>query len=104
MLAPPSNRPEFPMPAIDIHHPHARPLSECRAVVERMAAKIGERMEVTSTWRSEDTLEFSRAGVDGSIRLLPDEVHVAIELSWLLTPLKGLLESEIQRVLQRELA
>lgn len=92
------------MAAIDIHHPHARSLQECRAVVERMAAKIAERMDVTSTWRSEDTLEFSRPGVDGSIRLLANEVHVAIELSWLLSPLKGMLESEIQRVLQRELA
>lgn len=92
------------MPAIDIRHPHARPLPECRAVVEQLAAKISERMDMASTWRGEDTLEFSRSGVDGRIHLRPDEVHVAIELSWLLTPLKGMLESEIQRVLQRELA
>lgn len=91
------------MPTLDIRHPHSQPLPESRAALLRVVEKIHERLDVSSAWRGDDTLEFSRPGVDGRIQLLEGEVRVLLELSWLLTPLKDVVESEILRVLKREL-
>ncbi len=92
------------MPSIDIHHAHSQPLPETRAALERVVEKIHERLDVASAWRDTDTLEFSRPGVEGRIVLQEGQVRVQVELGWLLSPLKGMVEGEILRVLQRELA
>ena len=89
------------MPSIDIHHPHTKTRKQARAAVTRVADKIQERFEVGCAW-NEDTLEFTRAGVNGEIRVLGEEIHVLVNLGFLLSALRGPIESEIRRYLERE--
>ncbi len=49
-------------------------------------------------WRG-DTCEFSRSGVNGSIAVPRDTVHVQAQLGMMLSPLKGMVEQEIERKL-----
>ncbi|WP_049622828.1 polyhydroxyalkanoic acid system family protein [Frateuria defendens] len=86
------------MPSIDIHRPHQLPLADARAVVEQVAARMREKLGVESRWQG-DTLLFSRQGVDGSIAVSADAVHVSARLGLLLAPLKGMVEEEIRRKL-----
>lgn len=91
------------MPSIDIVQPHNKSMKDAKAAVDRVAEKIGERFQVDCGWKG-NTLEFTRSGVNGEIRLDKDEVHVVVNLGFLLGALKGPIESEIHRVLEREFA
>ena len=90
------------MSSIDIRHPHSLPAENARQAIEDVAAKLTERFGVQSNWRG-DVLDFSGSGVDGAIELQPTAVRVTAKLGFLLSAMKGMVESEIQRVLQEKL-
>lgn len=89
------------MSHIDIRHSHRRPLREARSVVEDLAGKMAERFQVDYGWDG-DTLVFERSGVHGEIAVSRGEIHVTATLGFLLFALKGPIEAEIRRYLDRE--
>lgn len=91
------------MPSIDIRHPHSRSREDAHQAVDRVAEKIQERFDVCCDW-DDDTLAFHRSGVDGEIRVLDREIHVLVNLGFLLMALRGPIENEIRRYLDREFA
>lgn len=86
------------MTSIDIKHAHSLPKAKARKAVEEVAGKLSERFAFDYKWE-EDTLHFTRSGVDGRIALKPKEVQVSAKLGFLLSALRGPIESEIRRVL-----
>ncbi|WP_305804857.1 polyhydroxyalkanoic acid system family protein [Stenotrophomonas sp. YIM B06876] len=90
------------MSTIDIRHAHSLPADKARAAIDEVARKLQERFEMNSRWDGE-ILRFSRSGVEGAIELLPSQVRVTAELGFLLSAMKGMVESEIQRVLADKL-
>lgn len=90
------------MSSIDIRHAHSLPADGARQAIEDVAAKLSERFGLQSNWVG-DVLNFSGSGVDGAIALLPGQVHVTAKLGFLLSAMKGMVESEIQRVLKEKL-
>lgn len=86
------------MSHIDIRHAHNLPHDHARNAVEEVARKLGERFGAESRWEG-DTLHFHRSGVDGHIALMPRQLHVYAKLGFLLSAMKGPIESEIRRVL-----
>ena len=89
------------MPSIDIRHRHSKSLKEARASVERVAQKIQQKFDVSCAWDG-DTLAFERSGVHGQIELAKGEVRVVANLGFLMMALKGPIESEIHKVLDKE--
>ncbi|MEE7547384.1 polyhydroxyalkanoic acid synthase [Xanthomonas sp. Kuri4-1] len=90
------------MSTIDIRHEHGNTPEQARQAIEEAAHKLAERLDMQTRWDG-DILHFSRAGVDGAIELLPQQVHVTAELGFLLSAMKGMVESEIRRVLSEKL-
>ncbi len=88
---------------IDIRHPHSKTPTQAREAIEEVARKLAERFDVGYAWDG-DTLNFNRSGVDGHIHLLPQELRVTAELGFLLSAMKGPIESEIRRVLTERFA
>lgn len=86
------------MSGIDIRHSHSLPPAKARKAVEQVAEKLGEKFGIEHRWDG-DTLHFERSGVDGHIALGPKQLHVTATLGFLLSALKGPIESEIRRVL-----
>lgn len=86
------------MSYIDISHPHDKTPEQARRAIDTLVAKLGERFDIQSAWNG-DVLNFSRSGLDGRIELLPQQVHITAKLGFLLSALKGTVESEIRRVL-----
>lgn len=86
------------MPKIDIRRPHQLSLADARAVVDKVAARMREKFGMDSHWQ-DDTLRFSRAGVNGTIAVDNDAIQVNAELGLMLSPLKGMVEQEIHRKL-----
>lgn len=89
------------MPSIEIHRRHHKSLKEAKAAVERVADKIAEKFDVACGWNG-NTMEFERSGVHGKIRLAKGEVLVTANLGFLLMALRGTIEAEIHKVLDRE--
>ena len=89
------------MPSIDIHHEHSKTPAQARKALEDVARKLAERFDMQYDWDG-DTLNFMRSGVDGKIRLSPKTLHVTAQLGFLLSALKGPIESEIKRVLHEK--
>lgn len=90
------------MSTIDIRHAHSLSDDAARDAISGVAKKLEERFEVSTRWEDQ-TLHFTRAGVEGGIELLPGAVRVKAELGFLLSAMKGMVESEIQRVLTEKL-
>jgi putative polyhydroxyalkanoate system protein len=91
------------MPSIEIEREHRKSLNEARAAVDRVAGKLAEKFAVECEWEG-DTLNFRRSGVDGHIMLEPGKVHVTARLGFLLSALRGSIESEVHRYIDREFA
>jgi len=89
------------MSRIDILHSHSHAPDQARQAVEDIAGKLSERFGVECQWQ-DDTLHFSRSGVDGQIAVMPNALHVTADLGFLLSAMKGPIESEIRRVLDEK--
>ena len=87
--------------SIDIQHPHSKTPAQARKAVEGVAKKLAERFEMDYGWDG-DTLNFSRSGVEGKIALLADKLRVTANLGFLLSAMKGPIETEIRRVLSEK--
>ncbi len=86
------------MPSIDIQHDHSLSPAKARKAVEDVAIKLGKKFGLDYRWEG-DTLHFVRSGVDGRIQLLPRQLLVTAKLGFLLSALKGPIETEIRRYL-----
>ncbi|OOG47151.1 polyhydroxyalkanoic acid system family protein [Rhodanobacter sp. C01] len=91
------------MPSIDIHRPHQLSIAEARAVVDKVAERMREKLGIEGQWHG-DTLRFSRPGVSGTIAVSSDTIQVRAELGLMLSPLKGMVEQEIRRKLDEHFA
>jgi putative polyhydroxyalkanoate system protein len=89
------------MASIDIQRSHSKPLKDAKKSVDRVAKHIADKFDVTHEW-SGNTLHFSRSGVDGTIAVTAKQVHVSVNLSFMLMMLKGSVEKEIHRYLEDE--
>ena len=91
------------MPSIEIRRPHQLSITEARAVVDKVAARMQEKFGMSGQWQG-DTLGFSRPGVSGTIAVGSDAILVQAQLGMMLSPLKGMIEQEIRRKLDEHFA
>ena len=90
------------MSSIDITHPHRLPMAQAREAVEDVARRLSERFGVASDWRG-DTLHFAGSGVDGSIELGAEQLHLQANLGFLLSMMKDPIEAKVREVLAERL-
>jgi len=91
------------MAKIDIRRPHGKTIAEARAVVDKVAARMNEKLGTEGSWQG-DTFNFARSGVKGSIAVSASDVHVTAELGMMLSPMKGMIEKEIGQKLDEHFA
>jgi putative polyhydroxyalkanoate system protein len=86
------------MSKIDIRRKHSKSHKAAKTAVDKTAAAIGKKFGIHSEWDG-DTLNFHRAGASGKIHVTKTEVRVTAELGFLMSALKPMIESEIERQL-----
>jgi putative polyhydroxyalkanoate system protein len=91
------------MPNISIQRPHTMSMAKAKAAVDEVAEKIAGRFQVTTLWEN-DTLKFTRSGVQGAIAVSPSQVKVDAELGFMLGFLKGTIEKEVIGYLDKVLS
>ncbi|NLG59055.1 MAG: polyhydroxyalkanoic acid synthase [Gammaproteobacteria bacterium] len=87
---------------IDIRHPHSLPLPRAREAIEEAAQRLSQKFGIDYAWDG-DRVDFRRSGLDGRIHLAPGELRVTARLGFLLSAMKGPIETEIRRVLAERL-
>lgn len=90
------------MADINITRSHSLDLDEARAAVERVAKNLEDELGVDYQW-TENTLQFDGQGGDGHIEVGAGAVHVAINLSAFLQPVRGRVKAEAENYLDRHL-
>lgn len=90
------------MGKIDIRRPHGRSRTEAQAAIERAADKLGGEFGLACSCAADGAVNFERSGVTGSIRADDTDVHVQIELGFLASAMKPVIEKEIRRQLEQQ--
>jgi putative polyhydroxyalkanoate system protein len=86
------------MATIDIRRTHALGLEKAREAAEAVAKRLQDKVEAKWRWVG-DEIVFERTGAKGRIAVTPSSVHVEIDLSFVLRPLKGKLEQKANQYL-----
>ncbi|HVK37836.1 MAG TPA: polyhydroxyalkanoic acid system family protein [Candidatus Kapabacteria bacterium] len=86
------------MATIDIVRTHSLGRAGARKAVDDMAADIASRLQADTTWQG-DTLSFKRSGANGRIDVEEKKVRINIELGMLLSPMRGMIEQQINSYL-----
>jgi putative polyhydroxyalkanoate system protein len=87
---------------ISIRRAHKLAPEAARERVEHLAAKLTERFGARCRWEG-DRLSIERDGVHGHVALPPGEIVIEARLGLAMGLLRGTIESEITRLLDREI-
>ena len=90
------------MATIDITRTHALGKERAREVAELVAERLKDKISATYHWVGDD-LRFERSGAKGRIAVTATEVRIEIDLSMILRPLKGKIESKANQYLDEYL-
>lgn len=91
------------MARIDIRRPHRRSQAEAHAAIERAAEQLGSQFDLACSC-TDDGIAFERSGVKGRISADDFDIHVIVELGFLASAMKPVIEKEIQRHLDQQFA
>lgn len=84
------------MSDILIHRVHGMTLKKAKQAAEHIAAELAEEFDIDYAWEG-NMLEFSRAGVKGTIAVDKKQVEIHARLGLLLSMLHSKIEREIHR-------
>ena len=82
------------MSVIEIQRHHTLDHAHAVETADKLARELSSRFDVRYTWDG-DTLHFSRTGARGTMTVEPNQIHIRMELGFLLRPMKGKIEKSI---------
>jgi len=88
------------MPDIRIHRDHALGLAKARKVAWAWAEEVEKKFDMACTvieGETSDTVEFTRAGVNGRLIVAPDHFDLEARLGFLLGAFARTIEGEIEK-------
>jgi len=87
------------MATIDIRRSHKLPRDTARARAEQLAKNMEEKFGIVWKWAGDaitfETPRGAAKGTKGEVRVTDAEVHVQIDLPFMLKMLKGTVESRV---------
>ena len=86
------------MPTISIQRRHKLDHKNAKAAAQKIAADLHQRFDLECTWDG-DNVSFQRSGLSGEMRVGKNDVELNVQLSFLMTPLKGPIEKAIRNEL-----
>jgi putative polyhydroxyalkanoate system protein len=89
------------MPKLAISQPHRVGAEEARRRIDGLARELGDKYGLTSRWTSDTVAEVTGSGATGQITVEPEQVDVTLDLPFVLSPMKGRIESRIRDELQK---
>ena len=83
------------MPTISVKRRHKLEHKKARAAAQKIAEDLNKRFDLVCRWNGDD-VSFERPGLSGNMRVGKSEIALEVQLSFLLTPLKGPIERAIR--------
>lgn len=91
------------MPKVTLNKAHALSMEEARGrvaeLVDNFMERYGRHVKDVSWSDDKNAARAKGRGFDAQFKLTEDEVRVAVDLSFLLSPLKGRIEDSVHRTL-----
>ena len=86
------------MPNISIKRRHKLDPKHARAAAQKIAKDLNKRYGLICQWDGDD-VTFDGVGVSGNMQVGKSQIKLDVQLSFLLSPLKGPIEREINKQL-----
>ena len=90
------------MARINIVRSHTLGRAGARKAIDRLASDLSSKLQAETRWTG-DTLAFNRSGAKGRIDVDDTKVHVDVDLGLMLTPMRGMIEQQINSYLDENL-
>lgn len=87
------------MPKFDVDIPHALSPEEAKQRIAAATTKLEKDYGATCTWKTDHELVVARKGLDATVAIEPQRVHIDINLGFLLTALAGPIKAGITKQL-----
>ena len=87
------------MSIIDIFANHEMDHEDAQQAADDLASDLAEKFDIDYGW-DEDVIYFERTGVEGSISVGENDIHINARLGFMLMWLKSTIEKEIREYLQ----
>lgn len=91
------------MATVDITREHDLGKEQAKERAQKLANKLAQKLDAKCSWEG-DQLHFKRSGADGCITVTDADVRVQVKLGMMLTPMAGMVKSEVQKALDKYLA
>lgn len=91
------------MADIEITRSHVLGASGARTAVEKVAEKLHQKLNVETSW-NDDVLHFEGNGANGQIEVHDEQVHLALNLGFVLKSMKGWIRTEAEKYLDEYLS
>jgi len=88
-----------PMHKMEVDIPHQLSLDEARSRIDRATEKLARDYSAVCRWDDEGRLVVQRKGLEASLRIADDRVHVAMDLGLFMRPFAGTIQAGIARQL-----
>lgn len=95
------------MADIHIHRTHSLGLAQARKIAWKWAEEIEKKFDMecaVTEGKTTDTVEFSRAGVNGTLLVAADHFDLNAKLGFLMGAFSGKIQAEIEKNLDALLA
>jgi putative polyhydroxyalkanoate system protein len=86
------------MPSISIKRRHKLDAKHARSAAQKIAKDLNKRYGLICQWDG-DEVTFDGVGVSGNMQVGKSQIKLDVQLSFLLAPLKGPIEREINKQL-----
>jgi putative polyhydroxyalkanoate system protein len=92
------------MPKYEVDIPHQLAVDEAKQRISGATEKLTRDYGASCTWQGDNILKVSRKGLDALLTVGPTNVHIDMNLGFLLTPFAEKIKSGIAKQLSGILA
>jgi putative polyhydroxyalkanoate system protein len=92
------------MPKFEVDIPHSLSPEAAKERIAGATGKLEQQYGATCSWKSDNELLVSRKGLDASVKIEPQRVHIDLNLGFLLVPLANAIKGGITKELAGILA
>ena len=84
------------MSEILIKRAHHSTLPNAKKMAEKIASKLEKDYQLKSSW-TDDTLHFTRGGINGTLAVSHKELHIHVKLGFLMAAFKGPIHDAMEK-------
>jgi putative polyhydroxyalkanoate system protein len=92
------------MAKLTIEQAHTLSLDEVKKRLQALADRLSQKYGVDARWVTDCEAHVKRTGVSGKITCSESKVTVALDLSFMLSPIKEKIETRVRQELQSTLS